>query len=98
MHTTLLFRSGNTLHAMYATLVLQLGISAAAFDHRDDFFQSTDSRFGTRQHLYLPALSLCVAGVHAEHFGREERGFITTGSSANFEDHVALIVGILGQE
>ena len=38
------------------------------------------------------------AGIHAEDFGGKERGLIAAGAGANFQNHVLLVVGVLGQK
>ena len=39
-----------------------------------------------------------IAVVHAEHFGREERGLIAAGAGANFKNYVLLVVRIFRQQ
>ena len=48
--------------------------------------------------LDLPADALRRNGVHAEEISREERRLVTPGASANLEDRVLLVVGILRDE
>ena len=38
------------------------------------------------------------AGVHAEDFGGKERGLVSAGAGADFEDDVLFVVGIFGQQ
>ena len=89
---------GHALHAVHAAFILQLREDALAFDDGDDFLQSADARLGGREDFHLPALRFGVAGVHAEDFGGEERGFVAAGAGADFEDDVLFVVGILGQQ
>src|SRR5579862_2456473 len=98
MHAALLFRGGHALDAVDAAFVLELRIDALAFDDGDHFFEAADGGFGGREHLHFPALRFSVARVHAEHFVGEERGLITAGASADFEDDVLFVVGIFGEE
>ena len=52
----------------------------------------------TFQDFHFPFLRLRVARIHAEQFAREQRRFVAAGARANFDDHVFLVVGILGQQ
>ena len=61
-------------------------------------FKPPTDGLGRREHFDLPALRLGVAGVHAEHFGGEERGLVAAGAGADFQDDVFLVVRILGQQ
>ena len=81
---------------MHAALPLELRVNAVAFDDGDDFLVSAHTRFRQRHHVHFPAMLLGETRIHAEDFGREERGFIAAGAGADFEDHVLLVIGILG--
>ena len=98
VHTPLLFRLRNSLHAMDAALIFQLRINSLAFDEGNHFFQPTHARLGGREHLDLPALALGKARIHAEDLGGKERGFVSPGSSANFQHDVFFVVGVLGKQ
>ena len=54
--------------------------------------------FARRDHLDLPALLGGVALVHAEQVAGEQRGLVAAGAGADFEDDVALVHRILGQQ
>ena len=64
----------------------------------DDFLEPSRTRLGGGERLDLPALLLGVAAVHAEEIHGEERGLVTAGSRANFENRVLFVVGIARQE
>ncbi len=51
-----------------------------------------------RDGLDPPVPMLGVARVHAIEIGGEERGLVAAGARANFENHVLLVVRILGQQ
>ena len=53
-------------------------------------------RFG--DDLDLPALTLGIARVHAEQVRREQRRLVAARAGADFEEDVALVVGIPGQQ
>ncbi len=89
---------GNALHAVHAALPLELRVDALAFDDGDDFLVSADAGLGERHDFDLPAMLLGEARVHAEDLGGKERGLVAAGAGADFENHVLLVVGILGQQ
>ena len=51
-----------------------------------------------RDDVDLPALPLGVAAVHAEHLGREERRLVAARAGADLEQHVLVVVRVLGHE
>ena len=98
MNTSAVFSRGHTLHAMDTTFVFQLAIHALAFNQGDDFLVTANSR-GIRGHdFHSPSLGFRIARVHAKHVCCEKRGFIATRARPDFEDDVAFIVRIFGQE
>ena len=83
---------------MHAAFILEARIDAVALDQRDHFLQPAHTRLRRGEHFHLPLLRLGIAVVHAEDFRHEQRGLIAARPSANFEDHVLLVVRILGQQ
>ena len=51
-----------------------------------------------RYHLDLPALLGGIALVHAEQVAGEQRGLVAAGAGADFEDGVALVHRVFGQQ
>src|SRR5579863_9007752 len=98
MHASLLLGGRHTLYAVDAAFVFELREYAFTFDDRDHFLQSAHRRFGSREHLDLPALHLGVARIHAEDFSGKERGFVAAGAGADFQNDVLLVVRIFGQK
>ena len=98
VHTALGLGGGHALHPMHSALVLHLRVHPLAFDDGDHFLQTTHSRFGLRKNLYLPAMLLGKSRVHAEDLGHKERGFVSPGAGADFQDDVLFVIGILGQQ
>ena len=92
------FGVGHALHAVHAGFEFQLGEGAAAADLGDDFLVAAHGAFARGDHLDLPALLGGVALVHAEQIAREQRRLIAAGAGADFEDDVALVHRVLGQE
>ena len=98
MDAALLLGHRHALHAVHAALVFQLAVDLVAADQRDDFLQPAHGRFAAGGDFHLPALRFRVARVHAEDLGGEERGFVAARAGADFEHHVLLVVGVLGQQ
>src|SRR5580692_2803725 len=98
MDASLLFSRGNALHAVDAALVLELGKDAVAFDNGDNLFQAAGGGVGRRKDFDLPALGFGIARVHTEDFGGEESGFVSAGSSADFENDVLFVVRVFGKQ
>ena len=98
MYSPLLLGRRHALHAMHAAFILEARIDAVALDQRDHFLQSAHARLRRGEHFHLPLLRLGVAVVHAEDFRHEQRGLVAARPGANFEDHVLLVVRILGQQ
>src|SRR5579883_2750014 len=92
------FRVGHALHAVHARFELELGEGAAALHFSDDLLVAADRAFARRDHLDFPTLPGCIALVHAEQVAGEQRGLIAAGPGANFQNYVALVHGVLGQE
>src|SRR5688500_10756794 len=89
------FRCRYALHTVNTTFVFELAIDALAFDQRDDFLVSSyPGRIGGHD-LHAPPLRLSIARIHSENVGCKKCRFITAGARADFQDNVALIVGIL---
>src|SRR5262245_3776612 len=96
VYATRCFRLWNSLNSMNSRFVLKLGVNPIALDEQYSFLDSADARFRRVEHLDAPALTLCVARVHAHYLGCEQRCFIAAGSRADFEDNVLLVVWIFG--
>ena len=88
----------HALHAMHAALVFQLAVDALAAHQRDDFLEPAHRRLAHGREFHAPALRFGIARVHAENLGREQRGLVAARARADFEHHVLLVVGILGQQ
>ncbi|MGY4341489.1 hypothetical protein ACVWW3_006395 [Bradyrhizobium sp. LM2.9] len=65
---------------------------------RDDFLVAADAAFARRDHLDLPALKAREPLVHPEQIAGEQRGLVAAGAGADFQHHVAVVHGVLGQQ
>src|SRR5229473_8023512 len=66
VNAPLLLGGGNTLDAVHAAFVLQLGIDFVALNGGDDFFHSAKRRGRAFQDFDLPAQRFRVARIHTE--------------------------------
>ena len=89
---------GHTLHAMHAALELHGAIDAIAQHLERDLFET--AHIGRRRvdDLDLPLLALGETLVHAEEVTREDVCLVATGTTADLDDDVLLVVGVGRQE
>ena len=92
------FGVGHALHAVHAGFEFELGEGAAAADFGDDFLVAAHRAFARGHDLDLPALLGGIALVHAEQIAGEQRRLVAAGAGADFENDVALVHRVLGQE
>ena len=92
------FGVGHALHAVHAGFEFELGEGAAAADFGDDLLEAAHRAFAGGHDLDLPALLGGVALVHAEQIAGEQRRLVAAGAGADFEDDVALVHRVLGEE
>jgi hypothetical protein len=74
------------------------GERAAALHLGDDFLVAAHGAFGGRDHLDLPALQRGEPLIHPEQVAGEQRGLVAAGAGADFQHHVAVVHGVLGQQ
>ena len=98
MDAPLRFGLGHALHAMDARFVLHVRVCALAVQLEDDLLVAADRRVRGVDHLGTPAQAFRVALVHAEEVGGEERRLVAAGPSADLDDHVLLVGGVLRQQ
>ena len=96
--TSLRFGLGDALDAVDAGLVLEPREGTVAFDLADDFLEAAHGVLGGAEHVGAPAPSLGVADVGSEKIGGPESGFVAAGAGPDFNDHVAVVVGVARQE
>ena len=92
------FGLGHALHAMGPGLELQPRVGALADDAGDDFLVAAVFALALGNDLELPAVSLGVAGIHAEQVAGEDRRLVPAGARADLEEHVAVVVRVLGEQ
>ncbi len=88
----------HALHAVAAALVLEAGVGALAVDLEDDLLEAALLALAGGDDLDVPVAHFGVAGVHAEEVAGEQRRFLAAGAAADFDDDVAVVVRVGGQE
>ena len=61
-------------------------------------FTAADGGGRAFEDFHFPALRFRVTRIHAKQFAGEERGFVSSGAGADFDDHVFIVVGIFWQQ
>ena len=92
------FGFGHALHAMDAGFEFEPLEHVAAGDRDDRLLEAAEPGLRQLHHLEAPAVQRGVALVHAEELGGEERRLLAAGAGAHFEDGVALVGLVLGQQ
>ena len=90
--------SRHALHTVHAGFEFELGEGAAPANLRNNLLVAAHRSFALRDHLDLPALLGGEALVHAKQRAGEQRSLVAAGAGADFQDHVALVHRILGDE
>ena len=89
------FGRGDTLHAVDAGFILQLGEDARSVHADDDFLVAAEVGFALAHHFELPALELRVALVHAKEVACEERRLVSAGARTDFKQGAAVVGRVL---
>src|SRR5918998_923121 len=93
-----IFTSTSSASGSTATVTAEVCMRPLVSDHGDGLLDAAYPGLGGIENLHPPALSLCVAAVHPEHFGGEERGLVAARAGADFEDDVLLVVRVARQQ
>ena len=89
---------GHALHAVHAGFVFELGEGAAAADLGDDLLEAAHRAFAHGHDFDLPSMLGGVTLVHAEQIAGKERRLVAAGAGADFQDDVAVVHRVLGDE
>ena len=92
------FGIGHALNAVHAGFMLKLGESATAADFGDDFLEAAHRAFARGHDLDFPSLFGRIALVHAKQIACKKSGLVAAGAGADFENDIALVHRILGQQ
>ncbi len=89
---------GHALDPMDAGFEFELGEGAAAPDLGDDLLVAALGALAGGQHLRLPAMDRRIALIHPVEVAGEQRRLVATGAGADFQDHVAIVHRVLGDQ
>ncbi len=97
---------GHALHAVASGFELERAVHTAtggarpglALDAQHHFLVAADFALVGTHDLNLPAHGGGVARVHARQVAREQGGFVAARAGADFDEGVALVVGVFGQQ
>ena len=86
------------LHPVGAGLVLEAEVGVGALDQEDRLVHPVLVRGVLGEDLDLPLLGRGVAQVHVVEVAGEEVGLVAALGAPDLDDHVAPVVGVLGQQ
>ncbi|MFM2241491.1 MAG: hypothetical protein RLZ97_346, partial [Verrucomicrobiota bacterium] len=92
------FCGRDALYAVDAGFVFEETEDLFAADAEGDFLETADLRGRGAEVFGFPATEFGVAGVHPEQLRGEERCFIATGAGADFDDGIAVLIRVRGEE
>ena len=92
------FRRRNTLHPMPPRFEPQLAVDAVAFDPKHKLLVAAQITGRLRHDLGAPALPLAVTQVHSGQIGSKQRRLVAPGTRANFDECIARVVRVVGQQ
>jgi len=96
MDAALLLGDGDALDAVHTRFVAQRPVCFGTSGREHRFLESAERSLGEREDVHLPSPPLAKARVHPEEIGGEQRGFIPSGSGADFYDGIAIVERIVG--
>jgi hypothetical protein len=89
---------GHPLHPVGTGLVVHPGPHAVALERHDHLVVATQVGRIAAQHLAGPPQAGGEGPVHLEQVAREQVGLLAALRPPDLDDHVALVVGVLGQQ
>ncbi len=89
---------GHALHAMPARFELEFRVRALPHDADDHFPVAAQLARQLGHDFRLPAVALGVTDVHPQQVAGEQRRLVAAGARAYFQEHVAIVVGVAGQQ
>ncbi len=88
----------HALHAVRAGFELELGVDVVTLDAGNHFLVAAVLALTLGEDLDAPALLLGIARIHAEQIAGKDRRLVAASAGADLEEHVAPVVGVLGQQ
>ena len=91
-------RVRHALDPMDAGFEFELGEGAAAADLGDDLLVATLGALAGGEQFRFPAMGRRIALVHSVEVAGEQRRLVAAGAGPDFEDHVAIVHRVLGDQ
>ena len=88
----------HALDPMDAGFEFELGEGAAAPDLGDDLLVAALGALAGGEQFRLPAMGRRIALIHPVEVAGEQRRLVAAGAGADFEDHVAIVHRVLGDQ
>ena len=92
------FGGGHALHAVAAGFEAHAAVGVVALEAQHDFLVAAQLAFVGAHDLDLPAERGGVARVHACQIGGEQCRFVAARAGADFNEGIAFVVRVLGQQ
>src|SRR5690554_2004666 len=92
------FRCGNPLNSVYAAFVLKSAVGSVGIDQEDDLLDAAHGRDVGAHDFVFPAVSFCIASIHAVQLTGKEGCLAAPSSGADFHHDTLVVVGVLGQK
>ena len=94
----LAFSAGHPLDAVHAGLKLHAAVGAVARQREHGLLDTAQLGPADVHLAHLQVVALGIAGVHAQQQRAKQAGLVAAGAAADFHHHVALVVGVLGDQ
>ena len=96
MDPALLLGDGDALYPVHTRLVAQRPVRFGTARREHRFLQPAERSLREREDVHLPSPPLAKPRVHPKEIGGEQRGFISSGSGADFYDGIPIVERIAG--
>lgn len=97
MDAALGFGGGNALDAVDSALLAHGGEDGGAAEFKDNFFETAEFGLASGEGFHFPSPHFGVAGVHAVKVSCEDGGFGSSCARTNFDEGIAMFVGVGGE-
>ena len=94
MHSTLRFGGGHALHAVNAGFVFHESKDTFTGDLQNHFLESAHLRRAAFEVLAFPAAKVGIALIRTHQFCGKQRGFVATGTGADFDQGIAILIRV----
>ena len=98
VNTPLALGDGHALHAVRATLELEVGPRIVALQHERDLVDPPEVRQVGAEHLHGPSLARGIGLIHVEQVAGEQVRLLATLGATHFHDQVLAVVRVARQQ